>query len=131
MADICPTVVVIDDNKTVLSQFQRGVDKLDMELKLICFDETAAAMDYLKDNKPKVIFLDILMPDMNGITFLTTLRKMPMHQSTFVIMITSKDYAQDRQLARELGALDFLTKPIPTQVITDLILTYIDKDNPY
>jgi len=102
-----------------------------MELKLIGFDSTAAAMDYLKDNKPNIIFLDILMPDMNGITFLTTLRKLPIHQSTFVIMITSKDYAEDRQLAKELGALDFLTKPVPTQVIVDLILKYIDKDHPY
>ena len=124
------TVVVVDDNKTIHSQFQKGVDRLEIGLELISFSSTVKAMKYLRENKPSIIFLDILMPEKDGISFLTELRKLPLHQSTFVVMITSKDYVQDRQLARELGALDFLTKPMSMQAISDLVLKYINSDNP-
>ena len=88
-------------------------------------------MKYLKDNKPDLLFLDIIMPEKDGLTFLQELRKLPLHRDTHVIMISSKDYAQDRTVANELGAVEFIIKPMPMQTITDIILNYLNKDNAY
>lgn len=129
MGDSKQTVVVVDDNATVRALFERSTENL--ALDLVSFASADEAMGYLAENKPNLLFLDIIMPEKDGLTFLSELRRLPLHRDTSVIMITSKDYAQDRTVANELGALDFLIKPMPMRAITDIILLYINKDNPY
>lgn len=129
MGDSKQTVVVIDDNATVRALFERSTENLAVDL--ISFGSADSAMEYLSENKPQLIFLDIIMPDKDGLTFLAELRKLPLHRDTSVIMITSKDYAQDRTVANELGASEFITKPMPMRAITDIITDYINKENPY
>jgi DNA-binding response OmpR family regulator len=122
MGNTTSTVVVVDDNATVHSLFQRSADKLDIELKT--FSSADESMAYLSDNQPDLLFLDIIMPHKDGLSFLQELRNLPLHKTTSVIMISSKDYAQDRTVANELGALEFVIKPMPMQAITDIILKY-------
>ena len=61
------------------------------------------------------------MPAKDGLTMLKELRALPTHSNTPVIMVTSKDYHQDRAIAKGLGALDFLLKPLSTREIRELI----------
>jgi len=129
MCDAKQTVVVVDDNATVRALFERSTENLALNLR--SYGSAQEAMEYLEENKPDLLFLDIIMPEKDGLTFLSELRKLPLHRDTAVIMITSKDYAQDRTVANELGALEFITKPMPMQTITDIILDYINKENPY
>lgn len=129
MSDSKKTVVVVDDNATVRTLFERSTENL--ALDLLTYGSADEAMVYLKDNKPSLLFLDIIMPEKDGLTFLQELRKLPLHRNTHVIMISSKDYAQDRTVANELGAVEFMTKPMPIRTITDIILNYINKDNTY
>lgn len=123
------TVVVVDNNATVRKLFEFSTENL--ALNLLTYNSAQAAMEYLDENKPDLLFLDIIMPDKDGLTFLQELRKLSLHRTTSVIMITSKDYAQDRTVANELGTLEFITKPMPMRAITDIILKYINQDNPY
>ena len=83
-------------------------------------------MDYLFFFNANMIFLDIIMPGMDGLTFLRQLRQLALQKDTPVIMVTSKDYAQDRYVARQLGALDFLIKPLRFKEIRDLIYKHTD-----
>ena len=101
-----PSVVVVDDNTTILKLFKRATENLAIDLHT--FSSADASMEFLKENKPQILFLDIIMPEKDGLTFLQELRKLPLHRDTLVIMITSKDYAQDRTIAKELGALEFI-----------------------
>jgi len=129
MCDAKQTVVVVDDNATVRALFERSTENLALDLR--SYGSAQEAMEYLEENKPDLLFLDIIMPEKDGLTFLSELRRLPLHRDTAVIMITSKDYAQDRTVANELGALEFITKPMPMRTITDIILDYINKENPY
>ena len=117
------TVVVVDDNTTVRALFKRGTE--DSAIDLVSYGSTAEAMAYLKDHQPDLLFLDIIMPDQDGLSFLRELRNLPLHRDTPVIMITSKDYMQDRTLAKALGALEFITKPMSIQAIKDIIRQHI------
>ena len=74
--------------------------------------------------------MNIKMPGRDGLTFLKELRDLPLHKDTSVVIISSKDYAQDRTVAEQLGALDFITKPMPIQVITDAIHKYVQPAAP-
>lgn len=117
------TVVLVDDNATSRKFFLRSVENLSIDLKT--YGDTESAMEYLSNSKPSLLFLNIIMPDKNGLTFLGELRKIPLHSDTRVIMITSKDYTQDRTVAFELGALDFIVKPMSMRSITSIMLDYI------
>ena len=123
MNDYKRNVVLVDDNPTSRKFFLRAIENLSIDLKT--YGNTDDAIEYLKDNKPSLLFLNIIMPDKNGLTFLEELRKLPLHSDTRVIMITSKDYSQDRTIAFELGALDFIVKPMSMRSITSIMLDYI------
>ena len=123
MGEYKRTVVLVDDNATSRKFFLRSVENLSIDLKT--YGDTESAMEFLSDNKPSLLFLNIIMPDKNGLTFLEELRKMSLHSDTRVIMITSKDYTQDRTVAFELGALDFIVKPMSMRSITSIMLDYI------
>jgi len=106
-------VVVVDDSPSLATLFERAI--IDMDISLQIFDKTSAAAEYLKDNKPDLIFMNIKMPGKDGLATLKEIRKQPLHSDTLVLMISSKDYAQDRSIAKELGAIEFITKPMPIQ----------------
>ena len=121
-----PIIVVVDNSPTVRALFERGTEKLEVELMI--FDTVDTSWDYLKSNKPALLFLNIKMPDKDGLIFLKELRELPLHKDTSVVMISSKDYAQDRSIASQLGAIEFITKPMPIRAITDVVLKYIEVD---
>ena len=123
MGEYKRTVIIVDDNATSRKFFLRSVENLSIDLKT--YGDTESAMEYLSNSKPSLLFLNIIMPDKNGLTFLGELRKIPLHSDTRVIMITSKDYTQDRTVAFELGALDFIVKPMSMRSITSIMLDYI------
>ena len=117
-----PTVVVVDNSPAIKKLFERSTR--DLGIELLIFDSAADSWAYLNNAKPDLLILSIILPDKNGLTLLNDLRKLPLHKNTSVIMVSSKDYAQDRLAANELGVLDFIPKPMPMQTITDVIVKY-------
>lgn len=117
-----PTIVVVDDSATSISLYQFSVEPL--AVNFVGFQSPAEAFPYLEAHTPALLFLDIVMPEMDGLTLLQRLRGLPRHHDTPVIMVTSKDYAQDRNVAKQLGALDFLIKPLRFREIRELVAKY-------
>lgn len=123
MDNTLPMVVVVDDSQTSLSLYHLSLEPL--PVNFMGFKSPAESLPYLRDNAPDLLFLDIVMPGVDGLTFLQQLREYPHHKTTPVIMVTSKNYAQDRAIARDLGALDFLIKPLRFDEVRDLVRKYI------
>ncbi len=106
------TVLVIDDQATsrqILAQIIRSIDPaLNIEL----FEEAASALRWLQSSPADLILTDYKMPGMNGIEFLEQARALPRAQQVPIIMITSHEQDDIRHRALELGATDFLNKPV-------------------
>jgi CheY-like chemotaxis protein len=128
MTDKVPTIVVVDDSATSISLYQFSVEPL--SVNFIGFKSPAEAFPYLQEHQPELLFLDIIMPGMDGLTFLRRLRALPHQKDTPVIMVTSKDYAQDRYIAKQLGALDFVIKPLRFKEIRDLVCKHTNIKQP-
>ena len=128
MGNSTPVIAVIDDSPSVKSLFELSASRCEVELRV--FNSADTSMEYLKENRPAMLFMNIKMPGKDGLTFLKELRDLPLHKDTSVVIISSKDYAQDRTVAEQLGALDFITKPMPIQVITDAIQKYVQPAAP-
>ena len=120
------TIVVVDDSPSMKTVFERGTENLEVDLRQ--FHSADDSWEYLERNQPALLFLNIKMPGRDGLTFLKDLRELPLHKDTRVVMISSKDYAQDRTVASALGALEFITKPTPIRTITEVVLKYLKAD---
>ncbi len=117
-----PTVIGVDNSPSMKKLLERSTENLDIDLTV--FTSAEEAWSYLQSNTPDLIILSIILPIKDGLTLLKELRQLSEHQQTQVIIISSKDYTQDRIVAKQLGALDFIPKPMPMQTITDVVVEY-------
>jgi DNA-binding response OmpR family regulator len=122
MGNIRPTVIGVDNSPSMKKLLERSTENLDIDLTV--FASAEEAWSYLQSNAPDLIILSIILPIKDGLSLLKELRQLPEHQETQVIIISSKDYTQDRIVAKQLGALDFIPKPMPMQTITDVVVKY-------
>jgi len=117
-----PTVIGVDKSPSMRKMLERSTENLDIDLTV--FTSAEEAWTYLQSNTPDLIILSIIMPIKDGLSLLNEIRQLPNHRQTQVIIVSSKDYAQDRIIANELGALEFIAKPMPMKTITDVIVKY-------
>ncbi len=122
MAQNKPKIVAIDDSATFISLYRLSAKGLQVDLT--AFQSPLDALDHLQKNTVDLIFLDILMGEKDGWSVLRELRAFEHHQNTAVTIVTSKDYDQDRALARKLGAHKYLVKPLRSQEIRDIICQF-------
>ena len=73
--------------------------------------EPANAVEKLKDLRPDIIILDIMMPGMTGFEFLEKIKNLPQRENIKVVVGSSRDYDKDRIAALKAGANDFIAKP--------------------
>jgi DNA-binding response OmpR family regulator len=117
-----PRVVVTDGTPSSIAIYQRSTQSLAVDLHT--FLSPKDSLGYLRDHDADLVFVDILMREKDGLGFLRELRSMDRHRDTRVIVVTSKDYNQDRALARQWGTLEYLLKPLRSQEIREIIQRY-------
>ena len=122
MRNTRPTVICVDNSLSMKKLLERSTENLDIDLTV--FASAEEAWPYLQSNTPNLIILSIILPVKDGLSLLKELRHLPKHQETPVIIVSSKDYTQDRIVAKELGVLEFIPKPMPIQTITDVVVKY-------
>jgi len=104
-------VLIIDDTEINLILFAALVKKLD-DCVAHTFAKARDALAWVQDNDPDLVVVDYMMPDMDGLEFIRLLRETPGRGVVPVVMITANDQKQLRYRALDLGANDFLTKPV-------------------
>ena len=122
--DACKTSVLIVDDIPI------NVTLIEKMLKPFHFviekaNDGQTALDIVADNKPDLILLDLMMPGMNGYDVIKQLRAKEETQQLPIIVISALNSNEDVVKGYDLGANDFLTKPIimnrlHTSVITQL-----------
>jgi putative two-component system response regulator len=106
-------VLIIDDTEINLILFGALVKKLD-QCHAHTFSDSRKALDWVERNIPDLVIVDYMMPELDGLEFIRLLRAMPGRQNVPILMITANDQREIRYQALDLGANDFLTKPVDT-----------------
>lgn len=109
------TVLVVDDTPDNLS-LMSNLLRTDYRVKLAPSGERALQI-VAGDSKPDLILLDIMMPDMDGYEVLRRLQFNPDTADIPVIFLTAMSASQDESVGLELGAVDYITKPINPAIV--------------
>ena len=113
-------VLICDDEPYIVESVSYVVRKAGFEA-LIAEDGEEALKAGL-EQKPDLIFLDIMMPGMTGYEVCRRLKQNPDTRDTYVIMLTARGQEEDERKALEMGADEFMTKPFsPRKMRTKLI----------
>ncbi len=127
MTERRPKIVVIDDSAAAITLYERSVKGLRVDLE--AFQSPSESLKHLESHGADLIFTGIIMREADGWGILKKLNSWAHHEDTPVIVVTSKNYAQDRALAAQLGATEYLVKPLRSQEIREVICKYTGAEN--
>lgn len=116
-------VLIVDDNPVNVKVIDVRLKKLGVETT--CLTDSRMAIDTIKDGDFDLILLDVVMPDVSGLDILKWVRERYSAMRLPVIMVTAKIENQDLIEAMQIGANDFITKPIDFQIAWARIDTHI------
>ncbi len=115
-------VMVIDDSNTIRRSAEIFLNKSGCEI--ILASDGFDAMAKIVDNQPDIIFIDILMPRLDGYQACMLIKKNPHYQSVPVVMLSSKNGLFDRARGRMVGSDEYLTKPFTKDELLNTVRKY-------
>ncbi len=106
------SVLIVDDQSTSRTILSHVVKSINSKTKVIEKTNPEQALEWATEHTADLVFVDYVMPEMNGIDFVRLLKTLPNYESVPVIMITIKKDAETRYEALDAGVADFLSKPV-------------------
>jgi len=115
-------VLVIDDSNTIRRSAEIFLRQAGFEV--ILADDGFDALAKISDHQPQVIFVDIMMPRLDGYQTCALIKQNPLLKSIPVIMLSSKDGVFDRARGRLAGSDRYLTKPFTREGLINAVNEY-------
>jgi two-component system, chemotaxis family, response regulator PixG len=116
-------VICIDDSPQVCELMRSIVT--DAGYRFIAIQDSTQALPRLLENKPDLIFLDLVMPKVNGYEVCGQIGRISSLAKTPIVILTSKDGLLDRLRSKVVGASEFICKPITKEAIDSSLDKYI------
>ncbi|MES2859030.1 MAG: response regulator [Pseudomonadota bacterium] len=120
-------VLIIDDSATIVALLKRMLVQNKYEV-LEAFD-AESGIEIARREVPGLIFLDIVLPGMDGFNALRTLRRDPATRDVPIIMISGNAQATEQFYVQRIGADDFLKKPFSRTEVFERIEALLDDDD--
>jgi twitching motility two-component system response regulator PilG len=119
-------ILVIDDSKTIRRTAESLLAKQGCEVFTAVdgFD----ALAKIADHKPDIIFVDIMMPRLDGYQTCSLIKHNKVFKETPVIMLSSKDGLFDRARGRLVGSEQYLTKPFTKDELLGAIASHVNRE---
>ena len=107
-----PTVLIVDDEQHIRLLIEQALEELEDDgVEFLTAPDGEVALDVVANQKPQLVFLDVMMPKRNGFDVCRTIKQELGLSGTYVVMLTAKGQAYDRQQGLEAGADEYVTKP--------------------
>lgn len=116
-------VICIDDNPEVCESMRAIVT--DAGYRFIAIQDATQALPRLLENKPDLIFLDLIMPKVNGYEICGQIRRVSTFSQIPIVILTGKDGLLDRVRSKVVGASEFTSKPITKHAIVTSLTKYL------
>ncbi len=116
-------VMVIDDSKTIRRSAETLLKKAGYEV--VTAIDGFEALAKITEHKPDIIFVDIMMPRLDGYQTCALIKNNQAFKGTPVVMLSSKDSIFDRARGRIVGSEEYLTKPFSKEDLINAITAHV------
>lgn len=117
--------MVIDDSQTIRRTAETLLTK--EGFVVVTAQDGFEALAKIADHHPDLVFIDIMMPRLDGYQACALIKANPRYASTPVIMLSSKDGLFDRARGRIVGSDEYLTKPFTREELLNAVRTHLRK----
>jgi twitching motility two-component system response regulator PilG len=118
-------VMIIDDSQTIRRTAETLLTREGFEV--VTAQDGFEALSKIADHRPDIIFIDIMMPRLDGYQACALIKGNPQYSSTPVIMLSSKDGLFDRARGRIVGSDEYLTKPFTKDELVGAVRAHVKK----
>jgi len=116
-------ILIVDDSPSQLLGIKRIVEKLGHEV--LSAEDGAAGVEAAKAEKPDLILMDVVMPNLNGFQATRTISKNAETAHIPIILVTTKDQETDKVWGMRQGAKAYVTKPIKEEELVKALQEYL------
>jgi len=111
-------ILIVDDEAHIRMLIAQTLEELEDEgVEFLTAENGEIALDIIQKENPKLVFLDVMMPKMNGMEVCRKVKKELGLDEVFIVLLTAKGQELDRQKGQEVGADVYMTKPFDPEII--------------
>ena len=111
-------LLIVDDEAHIRMLIEQTLEELeDQDVKFFTAENGEEALEIIQSENPQLVFLDVMMPKMNGMEVCRRVKKELGLNNVFIVLLTAKGQELDRQKGLEVGADLYMTKPFDPEVI--------------
>ncbi|MEN9229302.1 MAG: response regulator [Thermostichus sp. DG02_5_bins_236] len=105
-------ILIVDDEPHIRLLLEQTLEELEVSgVELILAANGEEALELIRTERPQIVFLDVMMPRLNGFDVCQQVKQDPELQQTIIVMLTAKGQEFDKQRGQEVGADLYITKP--------------------
>jgi DNA-binding response OmpR family regulator len=116
-------ILIVDDEAHIRTLLEQTLEELeDQDVEFFIADNGEKALEQIQEHKPDLVFLDVMMPKMNGFDVCQTVKNEWKLKDIYIIILTAKGQEYDKQKGNDVGADRYITKPFNPDEIMDVAL---------
>ncbi len=113
-------ILIVDDEAHIRMLIGQTLEELEDEgVEFLTAENGEIALDIIQKENPRLVFLDVMMPKMNGMEVCRRVKKELGMDNVFIVLLTAKGQETDRQKGLDVGADVYMTKPFDPEVLLD------------
>lgn len=114
-----PKILIADDEPHIRLLMEQTLEELEDEgVDILVAENGEQALEMIRSEKPNLVFLDVMMPKMNGFDVCSKVKNELAMKDVYIVMLTAKGQEFDKQKGKEAGADIYMTKPFkPAEII--------------
>ncbi|HQU56287.1 MAG: response regulator [Chitinophagaceae bacterium] len=111
-------ILIVDDETHIRMLIEQTLEELeDEDVEFFTADNGQSALELIETEKPNLVFLDVMMPKMNGMEVCRKVKQELKIEDVYIIILTAKGQELDKQKGQEVGADVYMTKPFDPEVL--------------
>lgn len=111
-------ILIVDDEAHIRMLLEQTLEELEDEgVNFYSAQNGEEALEIIRQEKPQLVFLDVMMPKLNGMEVCRQVKKELLLNEVFIVLLTAKGQELDRQKGQEVGADLYMTKPFDPESI--------------
>ncbi len=115
-----PKILIVDDEPHIRLLLKQTLEDFeDKGIEILTSNNGREALEIIKREKPNIVYLDVMMPGINGYDVCNTIKNELKLEDIYIVMLTAKGQEFDKKKGTNVGANVYMTKPFNPDVIIE------------